>query len=170
MKNAYVPNGVVVQFLDIPENARIEDSYHPDLLAHVVGAPDQVEIGWVYDGSTFGPPAEPSVDLIAYAADLRWRREVGGITLDGVPVATDDRSKMMILGARVAASADPAWQTVWQGSDGNAYPVDAATMIAISDAVQDHVNRTFATFAAVKSGIEAGTITAPTEIDATFVV
>jgi hypothetical protein len=107
--------------------------------------------------------------LIAYAADARWRREVGGILVGGVSVATDDRSKTMVLGARVAATANAAWETVWHGADGQIYPLNAAAMIAISDAVEAHVNGTFATFAIVKAEIEAGEITTLAEIDAAFV-
>ena len=98
------------------------------------------------------PPPAP-VNLVAYAADRRWRKEVGGIVVADVPVATDDRSKLMITGARDAAMA---------------YPVDAAAMVLISDAVQAHVNAGFATFATVKAAIEAGTITTTAEIDAAF--
>lgn len=108
------------------------------------------------------------VDLVDFAADLRWRREVGGITVAGIPVATDDRAKMMIIGARVAAQVVPGWSTVWHGTDGNSYPLDAAAMIAISDAVQAHVNAGFATFAAVKEQIAAGTITTVEQVEAAF--
>jgi hypothetical protein len=104
--------------------------------------------------------------LVAYAADKRWRKEVGGITLAGIPLATDDRSKIMIMGARLAASDDPDWTTVWHGADGQAYPLNAASMIAISNAVEAHVNATFAQFADVRAGIAAGTITTTAEIDA----
>lgn len=113
-------------------------------------------------------PAARKATLLAYAADIRWRREVGGITVAGVPVATDDRAKMMIVGARVAASSDPAWSTVWHGADGATYPVNVAAMIAISDAVQAHVNDGFATFATLKAAIESGTILTTAEIDAAF--
>lgn len=106
--------------------------------------------------------------LASYARDRRWRKEVAGIVVAGVPVATDDRSKMMIIGARVAAAADPAWRTAWHGGDGQAYPVDAAAMVAISDAVQAHVNATFTTLAAVLAAIEAGEITTQEEIEAAF--
>ena len=68
-----------------------------------------------HDPASLGKPA-----LIAHAADARWRREVGGILVGTVPVATDDRSKTMVLGARVAAAANPAWETVWHGADGTA--------------------------------------------------
>lgn len=110
----------------------------------------------------------PGGMLSTYAADARWRREVGGIAVAGVPVATDDRSKQMIIGARVAADADADWTTQWVGADGNIYPIDAAAIVAISDAVQAHVNACFATFANVKAEIDAGTITTRTEIDAAF--
>lgn len=113
-------------------------------------------------------PALQKRNLIAYAADRRWRREVGGIVVEGVPVATDDRSKVMIVGARVAAAADPAWSTTWHGADGQVYPIDAATMIAISVEVEAHVNSGFATFAQVKADIEAGTITSTAQVDVAF--
>lgn len=108
------------------------------------------------------------VDLVAYAADRRWRKEVGGIDADGVPVATDDRSKLMITGARIAAMADAGWSTIWHGANGETYPIGAAAMIAISDAVQAHVNAGFQTFVTVKAAIEAGTMTTTAEIDAAF--
>lgn len=108
------------------------------------------------------------VQLKAYAADLRWRREIGGILVAGLPVATDDRSKMMILGARVAAAANPDWVTVWHGADGGSYPINAAAMVAISDAVQAHVNQWFATFSIVDAAIVTGEITTKAEIDAAF--
>lgn len=106
--------------------------------------------------------------LISYARNKRWEVEVGGTLVSGIPVSTDDRSKLMIIGARVAAAADPAWSTVWQGADSAAYPVNAAAMLAISDAVQAHTNRTFTVLAGVLSGIDAGTITTRAEVDAAF--
>lgn len=118
--------------------------------------------------SAIDPDAVSTSALIAYAADKRWQIETGGIVLGGVPIATDDRSKIMIMGARVAAAANPDWETVWHGADGQTYPLNATSMIAISDAVEAHVNSTFSTFAAVKSDIAAGDITTTAEIDAAF--
>lgn len=113
-------------------------------------------------------PAAAPVSLGDYAAEARWRKEVGGVTIAGAPVATDDRSKQMIIGARIAVDADPNWSTQWVGADGAIYPVDAAAIIAISNAVQAHVNACFATYASVKAAIDAGTITTTAEIDAAF--
>lgn len=104
--------------------------------------------------------------LTAYAADKRWRVETGGITVAGVAIATDDRSKQMIIGARIAADADAGWSTPWVAADGTVVPVDALTMIVISNAVLAHVSACFAIYAAVAADIEAGDITTTDEIDA----
>lgn len=128
-------------------------------------------IGWAWDGKKPVEPAAPAPTLptlLAYAADRRWRREVGGITIGSVPIATDDRAKIMIMCARVAAQANPDWTTVWHGADGKTYPLSATAIIAISDAVEAHVNAGFTAFAAAKTAIESGEITTTSEIDAVF--
>ena len=114
-------------------------------------------------------PPSPPVDLAAYTAQKRWEKEIGGIEVNGLTVATDDRSKMMPSGARVAAMADPGFTTAWKGSGGSFVPLDAVAVIAISDAVLAHVSACFVLEAQVKAGIEAGTITTVEQIDAAFV-
>jgi hypothetical protein len=139
--------------------------------ASLVADADAFAIGGSIIGGVYAPPHSPlppPVDLVAYAAQKRWEKEVGGITVAGVPLATDDRAKLMIVGARVAADADPNWSTVWQGDDGNAYPLNASAMIAISNAVQAHVAGCFATFATVKGSIDNGSITTTAQINAAF--
>lgn len=113
------------------------------------------------------PEPEP-VDLIAYAADARWRRETGGLQFGGFTVATDDRSKMMIIGARAAAVADPDFTTEWKMADNSFITLDAATIIAISDAVLAHVAECFAIEAQVLAAIADGTVTTTAEIDTAF--
>lgn len=167
---ARIADGLVAEILELPNGVSVEDAFHPDIVAAFHPCGPEVEQGWLFDGSHFSArpaPAGPSAEeLVSYAADRRWRKEVGGITIAGVPIATDDRSKIMIMGARVAAAADPNWTTVWHGADGASYPLNATAMIAISDAVEAHVNATFATFASVKADIEAGVLTSFAEIDA----
>lgn len=138
------------------------DDQSPPPGAYGVGASEMS-----YEGPPLhiGDPAPP-VNLAAYAADARWRRETGGIVVAGIAVATDDRSKMMIIGARLAAMADDHWSTIWRGVDGAAHPVDAAAMIAISDAVQAHVNQCFAAYAQIAQRIASGQITSTAAIDA----
>lgn len=170
MQHARIQDGIVVEIIAETEHA-LSERFHPDYVATLIPASGEVETGMSWDGSAFGPPpaaAVPPLDLVAYAANRRWQREVGGITVGDVPVATDDRSKIMIVGARAAAAADPGWTTVWLGSDGVAYPLDAEAMVAISDAVQRHVSASFAAFSEVKAAIDAGTLTTAAMVDAAF--
>lgn len=110
----------------------------------------------------------PGMTLQEYAAAKRWEMEVGGIEVNGLTVATDDRSKTMISGARVAAMANPDFKTSWKGAGGEFVPLDAHAVIAISDAVLAHVSNCFATEALVLADIEAGSITTVEQIDAAF--
>lgn len=103
-----------------------------------------------------------------YAANKRWLKETGGIEINGLTVATDDRSKTMISGARVAAQNDPNFTTQWKGADGSFVTIDAAAVIGISDAVLAHVSNCFATEAQVLAAIEAGAITTVEQVDAAF--
>jgi hypothetical protein len=111
---------------------------------------------------------QPSIDLSAYAAQKRWEREVGGIEFAGLTVATDDRSKIMISGARIKADKDPAFVTSWKGPDGQFLTLDAETIISISDAVLDHVNDCFALEASVLVQIAEGGIVDADGVDAAF--
>lgn len=105
------------------------------------------------------------IDLAAYAADKRWRVETGGIVVAGAPIATDDRSKTMIMGARIKADADPDYTVGWKTADGFV-TLNASQIVAISDAVLAHVDACFEAEAAVLSGIDAGNIATIAEINA----
>lgn len=116
-----------------------------------------------------GKPA-PAPDLLAYAKSRRYAVEVGGITVGGVSFATDDRSKMMLLGARAAAQADPTFKSPWVAADGSTHLLAASDLIAVSKAVLAHVNACFTAFAAVAAGLaaEPPTVATPAEVDAAF--
>lgn len=120
------------------------------------------------DIAPYVPAAATAAELIAHAAQRRWEKEVGGITLSGLVIYTDDRSKIMISGARVAAEADPNFTTQWKGADGSFVTLDAAMIVAISNAVSTHVSNCFALEAQVLAQIEAGTLMTAVEIDAAF--
>lgn len=79
----------------------------------------------------------------AAATDLRWRQETGGIVIAGVLVATDDRSKTLILGKRAQAQADPAMIFQWKTASGEWVKLTGAQIIGIADAVADHVQACF---------------------------
>ena len=79
----------------------------------------------------------------AAATDLRWQKETGGILIAGIPVATDDRSKTLILGKRAQAQSDPAMTFRWKAASGEWVELTGVQIIAIADAVADHVQACF---------------------------
>lgn len=118
-------------------------------------------------------PAPPTADdLRAYTAAARWRAETGGIALatpDGaMPILTDDRSKLLIFGARQTAVEDPAHVEQFEAADGVSRTLDAPTLIAIGDAVRSHVSACFARSSEVKAAIDAGTVTTTGQVDQAF--
>lgn len=128
-------------------------------------------VQWITDGKPVQPYVEPvptPEELVAYAAQKRWEKEVGGTEVSGLVVHTDDRSKALIMGARIAAEADPDFTTDWKTADGSFVTIDAATIISVSNAVLAHVAACFAIEAQVLAGVEAETITTTAEIDAAF--
>lgn len=106
--------------------------------------------------------------LRAYLAQVRWQKETGGITVAGITVHTDDRSKMMLMGARVHAAADPGFTAPWKTSDGSFVILDAATITALSNAVLAHVNACFAREAEVQAAILEEAVTTTAAIDEAF--
>ncbi|WP_377810631.1 DUF4376 domain-containing protein [Azospirillum sp. A29] len=91
----------------------------------------------------------------AAATDLRWQKETGGIVIAGVPVATDDRSKMLILGKRAQAQTDPTAIFRWKAASGEWVDLTGAQIIAIADAVGDHVQACFDREGAIHDLIDA---------------
>jgi hypothetical protein len=115
------------------------------------------------------PPApEPEKTLEEWAADYRWQREVGGMNVGGINVMTDDRSKMLIMGARMKADADPSFTTRFKTTEGVFVSLGAAQIVAVSDALLVHVDQCFALEDTAIAGIVAGTITTPEQVGAVF--
>lgn len=163
MRIAIIEDGQVARVISAGENWQ-------DIFPDVEGvASETANVGDAWDGAEFvAPPIPaPTIDeLKAYAAARRWQVETGGILVEGIHVATDDRSKVLIAGARLAAQADPSFTTKWAALDGSVHELTAAQVIAISDAVLTHVKAAFATFAEVSSDIAAASITTFAQIDA----
>lgn len=109
------------------------------------------------------PPApEPlqAPDWAALIAARRYDAEVAGTLVGGMPIATDDRSKLLINGAALRANRSSDYVLRWKTSDGFV-DLSAAQVLAVADAVSEHVQACFdredALLAAVADGtIEAG--------------
>lgn len=120
--------------------------------------------GRIYQGGGLVPKP---VDLVDYSKKARYRKETSTLTVGPVSVAMDDRSKSLILGSYISAQRDPAWTTIWQAENG-AFPVDAATMTTVFDAMTARISACFTAYASVAQGIAGGTITTTEQIDAAF--
>lgn len=133
---------------------------------------EAVQIGWRLVGESFVPPtlAPPGkADLLAYSASRRWARERGGTTVGALPVPTDERTQAVLTAAFVQASADPGFTVdPWKVGPGSYVSLSAAEIIAISAAVNAHVQACFALNATVDAAILAGTITTYQQIDAAY--
>lgn len=102
-------------------------------------------------------------DLRAIAADKRWRVETGGITVNGLSVPSDDRAKLLLLGASTSmADTDTAPFVTSAG----AVSLTGAQFKALYAAIIAHVQACFAVQQTALAAITAGTITTPAEIDA----
>ncbi len=153
-----VADRTALGIVEVVEQARPDDRY-----------------GFVTESSTtpgawdYTPfPAETLAPLLLeYAKNKRWGKEVGGINFYGIPIATDDRSKQMIMGARIAASADPDFEAAWDAG-GMPVTLNATQLVAISNAVSTHVNSCFSIYGVVAAQIAAEEITTFEAIDTAF--
>lgn len=117
------------------------------------------------------PPEAPPLSaegqraaLIAYASNKRWQIETGGVTVSGIAVPTDDRAKLLFLGAAQSMADGSSAPLVVNGVNYGTLP--KVTFQAINSAVIAHVQKSFASLATVLAAINAGTITTTDQINA----
>lgn len=92
-------------------------------------------------------------------AARRYEAEVGGITLNGMQIDTDDRSKLLINGAALEATIDPAYVMQWK-TPGGFIELTAQQVIGIARAVRAHVQACFDREGELLAALDAGTLTA----------
>jgi len=129
------------------------------VLVDITGHPE-IEEGWVYNKQTgeFEPDKgegytwdgtkwifdinELKNNKSVKIAHARWKEETGGITIDGVEIATDRETQSLLAAAVLKAKDDPSYTVNWKAKNGW-FELDAATLIAIADAVRAHVQKCF---------------------------
>ncbi len=74
----------------------------------------------VWNGSAVVDRADvpTPASLIAYAKQKRWEKETGGAQVGDQTIASDDRAKLLIMGARLRAASDPSTTEDWDMPDG----------------------------------------------------
>lgn len=173
VRSGVVADAIIVDAQAVVTAERIELSDGADITSKDGSTFYEVEgaaIGWLVEGGTLVPPPAPTmpaVDLVAYAADARWRKEVGGIAVNGKIIDTSRESQNMIAGADALAQADPEEVVAYKTASGW-IEVDAATIHEIALAVGRHVRGLFKLERQVAAEIDEGTITTIAEIDTAF--
>ena len=105
------------------------------------------------------PVPETVPDWPALIAARRWQAETSGTTFGGMPIDTDDRSKLLINGAALRADRSADYVLRWKTSQGFV-DLTAAQVLAVADAVSEHVQRCFDREDALLVAVADGSITA----------
>jgi hypothetical protein len=138
-KPEFAPNIVLIDITNRPE---IQEGWSYDEVTGEFTEP-QPSKNHVWDGTQWVVDIEKlKVDKKAEIADARWLEETGGITLNGVEVATDRESQALLTGAVLKAQDDPSHIVNWKARNGW-FQLDSATLIAVADAVRAHVQACF---------------------------
>lgn len=108
-------------------------------------------------------PEEAKAKLKAHASNKRWSIEVGGTTFLGMTVPTDDRAKVLLMGAAGSMSDEETAPFIVSG---NAITLTGAQFKQIYNTVTvDRVRQLFEDEAIIISKINSGEITETSQID-----
>lgn len=108
-------------------------------------------IGDLYSGGKFTKPvapqpskAERKTQMLNAIDAKRKQVETGGITRNGMFLKTDRETNAILTSAYVLAKEDPNYSIQnWKVAEGVFVTLDAATIIATSQAVRAHVQASF---------------------------
>lgn len=88
----------------------------------------------------------------------RYKHEVSGININGIEIATDDRSKLLLSGAAFEATIIPDYTLKWK-TEGGFIQLDGEQVISIGLAVRSHVQACFDREAELIERLEEGSFT-----------
>lgn len=122
------------------------DANPPAGAIEVPTAPEDARQIW--DGEVWGWPQpmleEAIAAKLAELDDYRWQMEISGVEFAGATIRTDANSQQKITAVYAMAKLDPAYSVpVWEVVPGVFMPLDNATIVAMGEAVRDHVQATF---------------------------
>jgi hypothetical protein len=100
--------------------------------------------------------------IVSHLPDYRYKKEIGGISLNGINIQTDRESRSILTGAYIRAKEDNTYTVRWKTADGFV-TLNAGQIIAISDAVAEHVQKCYAAEADVAADILSFTSVAEVE-------
>lgn len=102
----------------------------------------------VYDSAS--DTADKTAVIDKYKNTYRDKRLYEGIIYNSVSVGTDDLTQQRLMSARILAKENSAYTVNWKTNDGFVL-LDSPTIIALADAVRDHVQKCFDAHKAIDS-------------------
>ena len=90
----------------------------------------------------------------AEIAAARYKREIAGVTVNGIPIDTGRDSQALITGAALAAMLDSEYSLNWKTSAGFIH-LTAPEIIAVAQTVRAHVQTCFDREGTLVSGVDA---------------
>lgn len=87
--------------------------------------------------------ADKKAAKLTALGNKRYAVEQGGIVRNGMFIATDDRSKLLVFAARTKATEDNTATKKWKVSPGVHVTLDAPTLIFIGDEVEAFISDCF---------------------------
>lgn len=138
------------------------DVFVPGLASQLEPVPDGLVAGsQLVDGQWIAPPPtpEPEPAWPDVIAARRYDAEVGGIELSEMHIDTSRDSQALITGAALSAMRNAAYVCRWKTVAGFV-DLGAERVLAVADAVRDHVQACFDREAELLAELEAGTLTA----------
>src|SRR5215831_1276317 len=147
-------------------------SFGSEILAAGLGG---VQVSWSSNGEfVYGPTVTAEekagveavfaahnpvkAELTAYNAFVRWASEIGGIEVD-----TDRASQQLMASASAAGQARK-----WKNPDGTFVELTAQQINTMMQETQNHIDGCFRIEAATQDGIDNGTITEKSQIEAAY--
>ena len=107
-------------------------------------------------------------NLTYYAADARYRKASGGVTIGGKPYLTDPVARNTVGSAHDYAVANPGHITDWKLADGTFIQLNEAALAHVLQQMATFVQSCFTCESNTVNGITGGTITTQAQVDAAF--
>lgn len=112
-------------------------------------------------------PVPTSVDLMSYAALVRYNKEISGMTINGTFVATDRSSQNLVSGAVTLLNSDPSLAQInFKSGIGVWATIPRANMVVIGVCLGNYVQACFNAEKDLDDKIASGTVTTLAQIDA----
>jgi hypothetical protein len=128
---------------------------------------------WMFNAASFIQPTPTTytkAQLAAYAADARYRRASGGLTITGIsaaPFFTDPVARNTLANANEYAKVTPH-TTDWKMSDGSFIPLSPSQLSTATDKMANFVQACFTAESTTVASINSSSITTLAQIDAAF--